>query len=101
MPIDSSAPESRRLTFSLTCKVVNMPQTVIAFDLFGTILSTDSTGQRLEEIYGKDDARRIATEARRLQLEYTWRCNSMGRAKEQFLDHEADMFEALTNPLIS
>ena len=56
-----------------------MPQTVIAFDLFGTILSTDSIAQKLGEIYGKDDATRIATEARRLQLEYTWRCVSMGR----------------------
>ncbi|KAI6780802.1 haloacid dehalogenase [Emericellopsis cladophorae] len=58
-----------------------MPQTVIAFDLFGTILSTDSIAQKLGEIYGKDDATRIATEARRLQLEYTWRCVSMGTYK--------------------
>jgi len=55
-----------------------MAKTVIAFDLFGTILSTDSIAKELAEIYGEDAANKIAPLARRYQLEYTWRCNSMG-----------------------
>lgn len=56
-----------------------MAKTVIAFDLFGTILSTDSISQELAKIYGDDAAGKIAPLARRYQLEYTWRCNSMGQ----------------------
>ena len=55
-----------------------MAKTVIAFDLFGTILSTDSISQELAKLYGDDAASKIAPLARRYQLEYTWRCNSMG-----------------------
>lgn len=54
-----------------------MAKTVIAFDLFGTILATDSVGDELAKLYGKDAAAKIASLARRYQLEYTWRCNSM------------------------
>lgn len=58
-----------------------MAKTVIAFDLFGTILSTDSIGQELAKLYGDDAAGKIAPLARRYQLEYTWRCNSMSEFK--------------------
>ncbi|OAQ66465.1 haloacid dehalogenase [Pochonia chlamydosporia 170] len=55
-----------------------MAKTVIAFDLYGTLLSTESIANELARIYGEDKARMIATQARRYQLEYTWRINSMG-----------------------
>lgn len=55
-----------------------MSKVVIAFDLFGTILSTDSIGDEIGKIYGQEAAKAIAPLARRYQLEYTWRCNSMG-----------------------
>lgn len=55
-----------------------MAKTVIAFDLYGTLLSTESIWSTLAELYGEDKAKTIATQARRLQLEYTWRGNSMG-----------------------
>lgn len=53
-------------------------KTVVAFDLFGTILSTESIWQEISKFAGDDRAERIAALARRYQLEYTWRSNSMG-----------------------
>ncbi|KAF4974087.1 hypothetical protein FZEAL_8960 [Fusarium zealandicum] len=55
-----------------------MTQTVIAFDLYGTLLSTESIAKELAHLYGDDKAKVIASQARRYQLEYTWRLNSMG-----------------------
>ncbi|KAK7226990.1 hypothetical protein V2G26_014993 [Clonostachys chloroleuca] len=55
-----------------------MAKTVIAFDLYGTILSTESISRELEGFYGPEKAKVIAAHARRYQLEYTWRSNSMG-----------------------
>ncbi|EGR48988.1 uncharacterized protein TRIREDRAFT_61383 [Trichoderma reesei QM6a] len=55
-----------------------MAPTVIAFDLYGTILSTDSIVKTLAGIFGDEKAKTIATQARRYQLEYSWRINSMG-----------------------
>ncbi|KAI1826387.1 haloacid dehalogenase [Xylaria intraflava] len=54
---------------------------IIAFDLYGTLLSTDSIGDELAKIYGEDIAASLATTWRRYQLEYTWRINSMGQYK--------------------
>ncbi|KAI0505417.1 haloacid dehalogenase [Xylaria bambusicola] len=54
---------------------------VIAFDLYGTLLSTDSIADELATIYGGDKAQSLATVWRRYQLEYTWRINSMGQYK--------------------
>ncbi|KAI1424301.1 haloacid dehalogenase [Xylaria sp. FL1777] len=51
---------------------------VIAFDLYGTLLSTDSIADELGKIYGGDKAQSLAALWRRYQLEYTWRINSMG-----------------------
>ncbi|KAK6509266.1 hypothetical protein TWF481_004025 [Arthrobotrys musiformis] len=51
---------------------------IVAFDLFGTLLSTDSISKKLAEFYA-EKAGGIATAWRRYQLEYTWRLNSMGR----------------------
>ncbi|KAF4126076.1 2-haloacid dehalogenase [Geosmithia morbida] len=51
---------------------------IIAFDLFGTILSTASIARSLADLYGPETAQKVADIARTLQLEYTWRANSMG-----------------------
>jgi len=53
---------------------------IIAFDLYGTILSTDSIAVELAEIVGDDRvAKDLAALWRRYQLEYTWRINCMGK----------------------
>ncbi|KAK2737092.1 hypothetical protein FQN55_001304 [Onygenales sp. PD_40] len=53
--------------------------TIVAFDLYGTLLSTESIAQQLAEHFGQDKGKSIAALWRRYQLEYTWRLNSMGR----------------------
>ncbi|KAI1742821.1 haloacid dehalogenase [Xylaria scruposa] len=52
---------------------------VIAFDLYGTLLSTESIATELAKIYGEEKAQSLAAVWRRYQLEYTWRINSMGQ----------------------
>ncbi|KAI1302905.1 haloacid dehalogenase [Xylaria venustula] len=52
---------------------------VIAFDLYGTLLSTESIADELAKLYGGDKAKSVAAVWRRYQLEYTWRINSMGK----------------------
>ncbi|KAI0190667.1 haloacid dehalogenase [Xylaria flabelliformis] len=54
---------------------------VIAFDLYGTLLSTESIASELAKIYGEEKAQSLAALWRRYQLEYTWRINSMGQYK--------------------
>ncbi|RYO87416.1 hypothetical protein DL766_008383 [Monosporascus sp. MC13-8B] len=54
-------------------------KTVVAFDLYGTLLSTESIAEELANHYGEDNAKPLATLWRRYQLEYTWRINSMGK----------------------
>ncbi|KAI1207544.1 haloacid dehalogenase [Annulohypoxylon truncatum] len=56
-------------------------KTIIAFDLYGTLLSTESIADELAKIYGEDKAKSLAALWRRYQLEYTWRINSMGEYK--------------------
>lgn len=54
-------------------------KTVIGFDLYGTLLSTESIAQELAKIYQDEKlAKELAAQWRRYQLEYTWRANSMG-----------------------
>ena len=53
---------------------------VIAFDLYGTLLSTESIAKELSTHFGKDKAPGLAGLWRRYQLEYTWRLNSMSMA---------------------
>ncbi|KAE9369532.1 haloacid dehalogenase [Stipitochalara longipes BDJ] len=50
---------------------------VIAFDLYGTLLSTESIAKELATHFGQEQANKIAALWRRYQLEYTWRMNSM------------------------
>ncbi|KAL1988160.1 hypothetical protein VTN96DRAFT_690 [Rasamsonia emersonii] len=55
-------------------------KTIIAFDLYGTLLSTGSIAKQLEGLVGSEQkASQIATAWRKYQLEYTWRLNSMGQ----------------------
>lgn len=57
-----------------------MASTIIAFDLYGTILSTDSIVKELAGLFGDEKAKTIATQARRYQLEYSWRISTMGES---------------------
>ena len=54
-------------------------QIILAFDLYGTILSTASISHALSKHFGQDRADGMAAMWRTLQLEYTWRLNSMGQ----------------------
>ncbi|KAJ8063724.1 hypothetical protein OCU04_007587 [Sclerotinia nivalis] len=54
---------------------------IIAFDLYGTLLSTSSIAQELALHFGDEKAQSIAALWRRYQLEYTFRMNSMSLYK--------------------
>ncbi|KAJ5648075.1 hypothetical protein N7490_004447 [Penicillium lividum] len=68
-----------------------MPDTIIAFDMYGTLLSTDSIAKQLDTHFGAQ-ASSISTLWRRYQLEYTWRLNSMS---EQSQVHSSDHLTAM------
>lgn len=55
-----------------------MPKTLLAFDLYGTLLSTSSIATTLSRQFPAADASSLALTFRKYQLEYTWRANSMG-----------------------
>ncbi|KAI1747627.1 haloacid dehalogenase [Xylaria castorea] len=61
--------------------MASLKKVVIAFDLYGTLLSTESIADELAKIYGDEKAQSLAAVWRRYQLEYTWRINSMGQYK--------------------
>lgn len=50
---------------------------VLAFDAYGTLLSTESIAKKLASHFGQEKAQLIAATWRKYQLEYTWRLNSM------------------------
>ncbi|KAI9875548.1 MAG: hypothetical protein M1830_008349 [Pleopsidium flavum] len=52
---------------------------VVAFDLYGTLLSTESIAKELSKHFGEEKAQSLAALWRRYQLEYTWRLNSMNQ----------------------
>jgi len=54
-----------------------MGKILVAFDLYGTLLSTESIAKALAAHFGQDKAASIAAVWRKYQLEYTWRLNSM------------------------
>ncbi|PSN62692.1 haloacid dehalogenase [Corynespora cassiicola Philippines] len=54
-------------------------QIILAFDVYGTLLSTESIAKQLASHFGAEEASSIAAEWRKYQLEYTWRLNSMNR----------------------
>ena len=57
-----------------------MSELVIAFDLYGTLLSTESIAKDLATQIGQEKASSLATTWRKYQLEYTWRFNSMSKS---------------------
>ncbi|KAF9250738.1 hypothetical protein DTO006G1_5842 [Penicillium roqueforti] len=82
----------------------NTANTVVAFDLYGTLLSTQSIAKHLEKHYDNAKAQSISALWRRYQLEYTWRLNSMGRyedfsviTRNSLLHALADNNEQLSN----
>ena len=50
---------------------------VLAFDAYGTLLSTESIAKKLATHFGDEKAASISVKWRVYQLEYTWRLNSM------------------------
>jgi len=50
---------------------------VLAFDLYGTLLSTESIAKKLATHFGEEKANSLSAKWRLYQLEYTWRLNSM------------------------
>jgi 2-haloacid dehalogenase len=73
---------------------------VIAFDLFGTLLSTESIAEALSVHFGHQKAKVIAANWRRYQLEYTWRINSMGE-EASLGSHLNEILRSLTMELRS
>ncbi|KAI7478913.1 haloacid dehalogenase [Hortaea werneckii] len=65
-----------------TMKTKMSKSIVLAFDVYGTLLSTQSIADKLASHFGGDTAKTIATTWRRYQLEYTWRMNSMGQYED-------------------
>lgn len=60
-----------------------MGKIVVAFDLYGTLLSTESIAVELATHFGEEKAKSVAALWRRYQLEYTWRLNSMSKWPSQ------------------
>lgn len=58
-----------------------MGDIVLAFDIYGTLLSFETVTHELKRFLDNDKirARTVAQTWRRYQLEYTFRLNSMGR----------------------
>ncbi|RDW78335.1 hypothetical protein BP5796_06187 [Coleophoma crateriformis] len=71
---------------------------IIAFDLYGTLLSTESIAKELATHFGNDKAQSIAALWRRYQLEYTWRMNSMCECEDALQGHTTDRNPALYRP---
>jgi 2-haloacid dehalogenase len=57
-----------------------MNKIIVAFDLYGTLLSTASIANKLASHFGYETADSIAAVWRKYQLEYTWRLNSMSES---------------------
>ena len=67
----------------MSAAIRRMTKTVVAFDVYGTLLSPESLTCRLAEHFGQDPGKSVAAAWRRYQLEYTWRLNSMGSSPTQ------------------
>jgi FMN phosphatase YigB (HAD superfamily) len=73
---------------------------VLAFDLYGTLLSTESITQQLAPHF-PEKAPTISSLWRRYQLEYTWRLTSMGMQRRLFklvTKNNSVMSQAFTKP---
>jgi len=58
-----------------------MGKTMLAFDLYGTLLSTASIAKALAAHYGIEKAESMQGVWRKYQMEYTWRLNSMSKTQ--------------------
>jgi FMN phosphatase YigB (HAD superfamily) len=87
-----------------THQPINMSKILVAFDLYGTLLSTESIAKELAQHFGEQQAKSIAAVWRKYQLEYTWRLNSMsmlhtqtqlnvGRPLTKFLQNNINRFQ--------
>jgi len=74
---------------------------IIAFDLYGTLLSTESIATALAKHFGDEKAKSIAALWRRYQLEYTWRMNSMSLYKPFYEITNASLKHALAEHSVS
>ena len=63
---------------------------VLAFDAYGTLLSTESIAKKLATYVGEEKAKTIAVTHRKYQLEYTWRANCMGQSLIMLFKDYAD-----------
>ncbi|KAJ5724069.1 hypothetical protein N7488_002104 [Penicillium malachiteum] len=69
---------------------------VVAFDLYGTLLSTDSVAEHLGKCLGSC-APSVSSLWRRYQLEYTWRLNSMAlKLIKSIFSEKFEDFETVT-----
>ncbi|QIX00526.1 hypothetical protein AMS68_006043 [Peltaster fructicola] len=71
-------------------------KTILAFDAYGTLLSTESIAKKLAEHFGEEKAKSVAASWRKFQLEYTWRLNSMNT----YVDFEEVTRGSLRNALL-
>jgi len=74
------------------------PQLVLAFDAYGTLLSTESIATQLATHFGAAHAAALAAKWRLYQLEYTWRLNSMGESLARRRPAPAHAPQTATSP---
>ena len=87
-PFPTSVDFSRLLSYPVyTIDMSANKNIIIAFDLYGTLLSTESIAKELSQHFGEEKAQTIATVWRRYQLEYTWRLNSMSTSPRGLPHH--------------
>ncbi|KIW69749.1 haloacid dehalogenase, type II [Phialophora macrospora] len=78
-----------------------MGKIVAAFDLYGTLLSTESIAKELASHFGQDKASSIAAVWRKYQLEYTWRLNSMKHYEDFSVVTRKSLLHALAEHAVS
>ncbi|KAF2007989.1 haloacid dehalogenase, type II [Amniculicola lignicola CBS 123094] len=78
------------------------PETIVlAFDAYGTLLSTASIADQLSSHFGTEKASAIAAQWRLYQLEYTWRLNSMNKYEPFDSVTKKALIHALTEASVS
>jgi len=75
-----------------------MGKSLVAFDLYGTLLSTESIAKELASHFGQERAQSVAAVWRKYQLEYTWRLVSMGSYLIASVLEHADTTKDSTSP---
>jgi hypothetical protein len=79
---------------------------VLAFDAYGTLLSTESIAKKLAEHFGQEKATGIAAKWRLYQLEYTWQVQTARRATNaitnnpQAAEQHGLVLTSVTSPLL-